>query len=235
MFGGVPPAARDPSEIVTSLYLWGRDRDEVNRLASRAAEGLDAKFAWVQVSDSRVEESSTTTAGSAISAPAGEFAPASGISEQRMWTYLQPNGQRRDAQDLDRFSRMSQPIQQAIEHLLQRGGPRVLVIANLERLQGMFCKDDAVPHPFIEWLNAHEITLIATSTGALLHEGIFFDYSISQPDASATLTQPPMVAIRQRGDPDSSFLQRIFRPHDLVSVDGPTSAPEPASEMTAPT
>ena len=228
MLGGVPPATRDPSEIVTSLYVWGQDRDEVNRLASRGAEALDPRFAWVQVSDPRAEESPTNTSGNTISASAREFAPPSGVSEQRMWTYLQPNGQHHDGQELDRFVRMSVPIQHAIEYLLQRGRPRVLVVANLERLQGIFCKDDAVPHPFVEWLNSHEITLVATSTGPPLHEGFFFDYSINQPDALPNLVRPPIVAIRQRGDEDTSFLQRIFSPHDLVSVDGPSSAPRPA-------
>lgn len=233
MFGGVPATTRDPVAIVTSLYVWGQDRDEVNRLASRAAEALDSRFAWVQVSDPQTAESATTNDGSSISAPPHEFVPPSGVSEQRMWTYLQPNGQRHDGEELDRFVRMSEPIQHAIENLLQRGAPRVLVVANLERLQGIFCKDDAVPHPFIEWLNEHEISFVGTSTGPLLHEGIFFDYSIHQPEALPNLVRPPLVAIRQRGVQDSSFLQRVFSPHDLVSVDGPSSAPGPDSMVPA--
>ena len=232
--GDLAHVSREPADIVTSLYFWGQNRDDVNRLASGAAQGLDPRFAWVEVSDPTVEEASAASPERAITAPALDFVPPVGVSEQRIWTYIQPAGQRRDAQDLDSFTRMSKPIQDAIEHLLQRTGPRVLVVANLERLQELFCKDDVVPHPFIEWLNAHEITFVATSTGSPLYEGVFFDYSINQPDATPNVARPPIVAIRQRGDPDSSFLERIFHPLGVVSVAGPSSAARPAPTSSAP-
>ncbi len=219
----------DSPDVVTSLYVWGPNRDEVNRLATRAAQGMDPRFAWVEVSDAAAGGLPPSDPERGLAAPAHAFSPAPGISEQRMWTYLQPNGQRGEAQELDSFVRMSEPIQRAIEHLLQRDRPRVLVVANLERLLGLFCKDDAVPHPFIEWLNAHEITLVASSTGKPLHEGVFFDYLITQPDSASGAARPPIVAVCQRGDQDSSFLHRIFDPHDVVSIVGPSPATGPGS------
>lgn len=233
MAEGLAPMTRESGDIVTSLYFWGESRDAVNRLASRAAQGLDSRFVWVEVSDGTLEKSSTGPSEREIAAPARDFVPPPGLDEKRIWTYIQPAGQRREAQDLDRFTRMSKPIQEAIEHLLQRSSPRVLVLANLERLQDMFCKDDAVPHPFIEWLNAHEITLVATSAGSPLHEGVFFDYSINQPEATVGGAPAPIVAIRQRGDQDPRILERIFHPLGVVSVAGPSSAGHPAPATPA--
>jgi hypothetical protein len=222
-------AAPGTTYSVTSLYVWGTMRDEVNRLALRAAQGMDPRFAWVEVSDPQIEGLPASAPEGGIGAPSRAFAPPPGVSTSRMWTYLQPNGQRRAAQELQSFLKISEPIQQAIGQLLSREGPRVLVVANLERLREFFCAEEAGPHPFIRWLNEHDITLVATSTGGPLREGIHFDYLVTEPEATLTVVSPPLVAICQRGEPSPSFLQQIFRPHEVVCLSGlcPSALPNP--------
>jgi hypothetical protein len=227
------PTARD---LVTSLYLWGPDRDEVNRLAADAAERMDPAFAWVEVSDHYLGEESEGRPERGVAAPTRAFAPPRGVSGERIWTYLRQSGQQHDGQDLQRFTQMSDPIQQAIGQLLERAVPRVLVIANLERLREFFCTEQPGPHPFIEWVNAREITLVVTSTGAPLHEGIHFDWLLSRPDSSGNGVRRPIVAIHQRGDRDPGFVQRLFRPLDVVFLSGlaPAAPPDPPVAARVP-
>jgi hypothetical protein len=229
MRGAPAPRAAPAPDLVTSLYLWGPNRGEVNRLASGAAQGMDPRFAWVEVSAPEVEEPPADSAERAIVAPTRAFAPPPGVSANRMRACLRQNRQRRAVQELQNFLKMSEPIQQAIGRLLERDGPRVLVVANLERLRGFFCEEEEGPHPFVQWLNAREITLVASSTGGPLREGVHFDYLATRPGAARTAPRSPVVAICQRGDPDSSFLQRIFRPHEVVCLSGlsPTTPPAP--------
>ncbi|MFZ1023592.1 MAG: hypothetical protein WAN87_05610 [Thermoplasmata archaeon] len=186
------------------------------------------------MSDTQTEESPASVPKRGIVAPTPAFAPPPGVSADRMWTYLRPNGQRRDAQELQSFLKMSEPIQQAIEQLLGREAPRVLVVANLERLREFFCAEEPGPHPFIEWLNAHEITLIASSTGGPLREGVHFEFMVTQPDATQSVVRPPVVAIRQGGDPDTDFLQQIFRPLEVVCLSGLSPSAQPAPISVAP-
>jgi hypothetical protein len=234
------PAPTGPrlTRSVSSLYLWGPVREKVNQLASRAAQGIDRHFAWVEVSDSQSEEWATSAPGRGIAAPTRAFTPPRGVSADRMWTVLRETRQRRAVQELDSFLKMSEPIQQAIGQLLERDGPRVLAIANLERLREFFCAEEAGPHPFIQWLKAREITLVASSTGEPLPEGGHFDYLVTQPVATRVVVRPPVVAICQRGDPDPSFLQQVFRPHGVVCLAGLSpsarASPIPVARLARP-
>jgi len=217
------PAAPRASTLpgrVTSLYLWGSNRALVNRLATGAAQGMDPRFARVEVSDSHREGGPQNRAELGIAAPVRAFAPPRGVSAEVMRKSLRQNGQRREVEELDSFLRMSEPIQKAIGLLLQRETPRVLLLANLERLRPLFCPEEAGQQPFISWLNDREITLVASSTGAPLREGIHFDYLATQPDTRRNGVRPPVVAISQRGDPDSRFLRQIFRPNEVVWLSG---------------
>jgi hypothetical protein len=234
MRAGRGPAAPRTHDLVTSLYLWGPNRADVNRLAARAAEGIDPRYAWVEVLDPESGESRATVPERAIAAPVHAFAPPQGISGERMWMYLRKNGQLRDAQELQSFLKMSEPIQQAIAELLERDVPRVLVVANLERLQEFFCVEEPGPHPFVEWLNSREITLVASSTGGPLREGVHFEYLLTQPEATQNVNRPPLVAVCQRGDPDRSFLEQIFRPIEVVCVTGLSPSARPAPKLAAP-
>jgi hypothetical protein len=230
----VGPAASETPRIfdpVTSFYVWGPTRGEVNRLALRIAQGLDSRFAWVEVSDGATVGVSDDVPAGGIGAPTHAFRPPAGVSPDRMWTYLRPNGQHRAAEELQGFLKMSEPIQQAIGQLLERDGPRVLVVANLERLQELFCSEVAGPHPFIEWLNAHEITLVASSTGEPLREGVHFDYLVTQPDATRAVARPPVIAICQQGDRNPSFVEEIFHPNEVVCLSGlsPSRPPPPVT------
>jgi hypothetical protein len=228
MRGGPAPEAPRAPGSATSVYVWGEFRDEVNRLASRAAGRIDPSFAWVEVSDPESGGFSLSAAERAITAPTPAFAPPPEVSADRMRTYLGQDGEPRAAQELQSFLRMSEPIQQAIGGLLERDSPRVLVVANLERLREFFCAEEAGPHPFIAWLNDREITLVASSTGGPLREGVHFDYLVTQPGATRTVPRPPVVAICQRGDANASFLQRVFRPHEIVCLSGLSPSAQPA-------
>jgi hypothetical protein len=223
------PSTATTRDLVTSIYVWTLKRDDANRLAARAAQELDPQFAWVEVLAAQREDPSASNSHRGLAAPSAEFAPPPGVSGESMWTYLRENGQRRDGQELQKFTQMSEPIQQAIGKLLERAPPRVLVVANLERLREYFCAEEPGPHPFIEWLNAHEITLVASSAGGPLREGIHFDYMLTQPTPARHTPRPPLVAIHQRGDTDPNLLEQLFQPLEVVSLSGlsPSTVPMP--------
>jgi hypothetical protein len=237
MRDGPAPGATGARDLVTSVYLWGSKREEVNRLAARAAKGMDPNFAWVEALDSDGEGEAPNHPKHGIVAPTRAFAPPRGVSGDRIWTYLRQNGQRHSGQELQTFTQMSEPIQRAIEWLLEQEPPRVLVVANLERLREYFCAETPGPHPFIEWLNSHEISLVASSTGGPLREGVHFDYLVTQPEATRNIVRPPIVAICQRGDSDPALLLRIFHPIEVVCLSGlsPSAPASPAAVTRGPT
>jgi len=224
-------ASRTPRspDVITSVYLWGSNRAEVNQLAARVAQRIDPHFAWVEALDAESREPSTGALRNGVAAPIRDFAPPRGVSGERVFTYLRRNGQRHDAQELQSFTQMSEPIQAAIAQLLERNVPRVLVVANLERLREYFCDEQPGPHPFIEWLNAHEITLVASSTGGPLREGVHFDYLVTEPEGNGTRARSPLVVVGQRSDLDRPFLEQALRPRATVWLSGlsPSAPPTP--------
>jgi hypothetical protein len=229
MPGRPAPGPARTADVVTSVYVWGPVRDEANRLALRVAKGLDPRFAWVEVTDSGAGTASANAAEREVVAPVRAFAPLPGVSAGRMRKVVRQNGEREAVQELQNFLRMSEPIQQAIGQLLERDVPRVLAVANLDRLQEFFCAEEAGPHPFLAWLKARQITLVASSAGGPLREGVHFDYLATQPGATRAAVRPPVVAICQRGDPDPSFLQQIFRPHEVVCLSGLSPSAQPSA------
>jgi hypothetical protein len=216
-----PPTGHNGSPSVTSIYLWGSDRRRLNATARILAVRLDPEFHWVEA----VETESDPVEGPivpkfAVMCGPKELAPSSGISTERLWSYLKPRGQRRAGEELQDFLRMPEPIQRAVASMLEsrKPGPRVLVLANLDLVSAI---EDARPRfvgHFIEFLNSHDISLLVTATGRPLLERIEFEYSFTTSEALPERFRTD-AAVCQWGD-CSSCIVRLFPQGELVCLSG---------------
>lgn len=175
------PTEDDPPRSgATSIYLWGDDRPNVNYHARTLARELDPQFRWVEVSTE--EYGKHVTAEGFDSFLPSEFDPEAG-RQVLLWTYLIPDRRRRKF-NMNRFLQLPEPIQLAIGSMLSREPPRLLAVANVDRLGAYDPAGTGFYGQFIDWLNDHEITFMVTSTGEAQLERIDFEYSVnaSPPD-----------------------------------------------------
>ncbi len=208
-----------PGSVVTSVYLWGDDRPKVNAAARLLAGRLDPRFRWVEAGeeiDSEADLPTPTGSGPLVCSPR-ELVPRRGIRPEAVWRVLRPNGQRAAGLELLQFLRLPDPLQVAVSALLGQEGPRVLVVANIDRIEPFDRAHRGMFGQFLELLNRREITLIATTTGRPLLERIEFQYSVTIP-TSLPRSVGATAAICQWGDCDSCFVQRFFSDNELVCI-----------------
>lgn len=212
-----PPEGRDPSSplsVVTSVYVWGSNRAEVNRTARRVAARLDPNYAWVQAEVASDEMASPPRA---LSIPGPELVPRPAVAEQRLWTYLKAKGQQHVGRDLLDFVRLPEPLQVEVAGLLDRAAPRVLAFGNVDLVPASPGSERCVNGRLIEFLNSHEITLVVSAVGKPLPERIDFDYSIATPEVLPRAARG-VSAVCQWGDCHDCIVQRILPPEEVVCV-----------------
>jgi len=184
--GSSDPNDPDPPSPATSVYLWGPDRPRLNGTARRLAARLDPRFHWVEASGPDAEPTNVTApAELSVVCDPRDLVPAPAVPAEMLWTQLRPRGQRRAVEELRDFLRIPEPIQAAVASLLGPAGraPRLLVLANVDRIAAFDHERPKFVGDFIEFLNSHAISLLVTSTGRPLLERIDFEYSLTTTDS----------------------------------------------------
>lgn len=197
---GSPPLSPIPAIPPTSIYLWGEERREVNFMARLLCREMDPQFRWVEADSAPgtgVAARPVDHQGLVLTAQ--KLVPNAGGRPELMWSFLRPHDQRRAGFDVNEFLRLPDPVQVAVGALLGRDSPRVLAVADLDLFGEFDPIGTGLYGQFIEWLNSHEITLVATATGEPQLEGIDFEYSISVRRRGAG-AQASSVAVCQWGD-----------------------------------
>ena len=210
---GLLPTRPEGVGPVTSVYLWGRERRLVNSAARVLALQLDPRFRWVTAADGPFagdpETDPVPGEEDSLVHPARDLVPKGGVAPELLWSYLRPNGQRQYGHALNEFLRLPDPIQEAVGALLSREPPRVLVLANEDRVEVYDRAHQGLFGQFIEWLNSHEITLVVTSTGPPLLERIDFEYSITVPPDLPQGVRSAL-AVCQWGDCTNCIVKQFF-------------------------
>ena len=203
---------------VTSIYIWGGDRSPTDEVARLVAQRLDPTFTWIGTKHAP-DRTGPSFPGEAreILVPAGTLASEPSISEERFWSYLRAKGQHTVGPDVLEFVRMPDVLQTAILSLLEREPPRVLVLANLDRLLAGGTGAASLISRYIEFLNAREVTLVAASTGRPGPERIDFDYSLTLPD-SLPADVRPRAAVCQWGECDRCVVENVFSGSEIVCI-----------------
>ncbi len=217
------PATDDPpSGSVTSIFLWGDDRPSVNYDARALARELDPQFRWVEVSTE--EYGKHVTAEGFDSFLPSEFDPEAG-REVLLWTYLIPDRRRRRF-DMNRFLQLPEPIQLAIGSMLSREPPRLLAVANVDRLGAYDPAGTGFYAEFIDWLNDHEITLMVTSVGGPQLERIDFEYSVQAPPPDSS-GRNPALGICHWGDCSNCIFRELYESGRMRCLSAQLRGPPP--------
>ena len=214
-----------PLPTVTSIYLWGDERSEVNSAARRVAYRLDRNYEWVQAVESSEGPSSRNAGGGRdLSLSRTELLPRPIVSEERLWSYVKPEGPRTFGRDLLDFLRMSDPLQEAVAGLLERPAPRVLALGNWDLLPDLPGADRRSWSGLIRFLKRNEITLIASAPGRPLPERIDFDYSMATPDALPR-TVRGIATVCQWGNCRDCVVNRFLPTDEVICINRLTSGP----------
>ena len=203
---------------MTSIYVWGASRSPTDEFARQVARRIDPRYAWIGT-ERPAEPSAHGLPGEAreVLVPPGPLSPVPPISEERFWSYLRAKGQRAVGRDVLEFVRMPDVLQTAILSLLEREPPRVLLLANLDRLLAGGPGAATLVGRYIEFLNAREVTLVAASAGRPGPERIDFDYSLTLPESVPADVRPP-TAVCQWGECDRCVVENVFSPSEILCI-----------------
>ena len=214
-----------PIAAVTSIYVWGSDRAEVNSAARRVAARLDRNYAWVQAAAPAEESFPEFPSGvKGRILPGTQLLPPPALSEERLWSYVRPSGPRQSGRDLLEFLRMSDPLQEAVAELLERPAPRVLALGNWDLLPDLPGQERRSWAGLIRFLKHNEISLIASAAGRPLPERIDFDYSIATPELLPS-TVRGIAAVCQWGDCHDCVVNRFFPQDEVVCINRLAAGP----------
>lgn len=228
------PDARLPRPPpVTSLYVWGNERADVNHAARLLAQRLDPQHVWLEAHPGSTGATPTALPGADGSTrvdPPESLVPAAPISEVLLWTFLKPQGQRHFGRELRDYLQLPGPVQEAVARLKARSGPRVLAVANVDLLEGFDSARRGLYGQFVEYLNAQEITLIVASTSRPQIERIDFEYSVTLTSSLPGPVQPGSP-VCQWGDCSSCVVKWYFRSEEVACIGAlraqpPRAAPE---------
>jgi hypothetical protein len=212
-------AGPEPSPLVTSVYLWGGDRGQLNATARVLARRLDPEYHWVEALEPVVARYDGPVGPRfEVKAGAQDLAVRPGVTSERLWAYLRPRGQHRAVEELRDFLRLPDPLQSAVVSLLdsKRSGPRVLVFANIDLVSALDRASRAFVGRMIEFLNSHDITLLVTAAGRPLLERVDFEYSLTLADSLPERFRTG-AAVCQWGDCDTCLVRRFPR-DELVCI-----------------
>ncbi len=203
----------EPTSPATSIYLWGSDRGRLNAAARKIARRLDPGYAWVEV-DSGIPAEYGGATPAAVSVK--DVLPRPAPSATLFWSYLRSRGQQRATDDLREFLAMPDPIQSAVATLLvpEAERPRLLVIANADRVCSAQPRGPWILRPYIEFLASHEISVMVTFAGRPCHHRAEYEYSLTTSDSLPEKFRSD-AAVCQWGD-CATCLVRLCAPNELV-------------------
>jgi hypothetical protein len=202
----VAPASEGP---IASIYLWGQERRDVNYVARLLCRQIDPQYRWVEAVHSVLLGQDTSSPESDTTSPPGKhLVPSGAVRPDLLWTFLVPSGPRRSAFSVNEFLRLPEQIQTAVGAILSRAPPRVLAIANVDLLEESDFAETGFYGQFIEWLNSHEITLVATATGEPLLERLDFEYFVAVPPRPAG-DQRAALGVCQWGDCANCLIKQM--------------------------
>lgn len=214
-----------PLPTVTSVYVWGHERSEVNSTARRVAARLDRNYEWVEaLAPSEGTSASVPRGGPGLSLHRTELTPRPAVSEERLWSYVKPEGSGHFGRDLLEFLRMSDPLQEAVAGLLERPAPRVLALGNWDLLPDLPGADRRSWSGLIQFLKHNEVTLVAGAAGRALPERIDFEYSLATPDALPRSVRS-IAAVCQWGDCRDCVVNRFFPTDEVICINRLTTGP----------
>ncbi len=230
---GSDVAAREDGPDVpgTSVYVWGADRSAVNRAAQELVRRLGPRHVWLEAGDPANEgaRSRRSASGGQTLAPR-ELVPSSSISDSELRSSLRPGDGRAVAAEERQFRALPEAVRAATVELRGRPGPRVLVIANADRLSPFDPDRRGLYGALVDYFTGLGITLIVTVTGHPLPDRSQFEYSVT-PVASLPERYRSGIAVCQWGDCEDCLIKLHFPDRELaclgeISAAGPRASPE---------
>ena len=205
--------------VVTSVYVWGNEREEVNRVARRVAARIDPNYLWLRIADGATEDPAGPGARTAeLPPPAFEFAARPKVSEERLWSYLKARGQREPGRELLEFVQWPEVLQESFASLVARDPPRVLALGNSDLIPAPTNGERArIAARYIEFLNRHDVTLLVGHVGRPGPERIEFEYSIAAPGVLPNAVRG-VGAVCQWGECSDCIVNRVFPPEEVVCI-----------------
>lgn len=168
----IEPLLRALRGAPTSVAVWGMDRRFVTNVSLGIAAGADPEFVWMDIRSGDPGVPSWQR-GLERRLPAARLRPV--VIEEMGLDDLAGNAAESVVhEDANTWGRGSAPavvprLPQAIRELLMAppaaGGPRVLLMSNVERASAAFDGAAGSLRPYIEALNSAGITVITTSIG----------------------------------------------------------------------
>ena len=180
----------------TSLYAWGTDRSRLTRAVRAVAARIDPHFEWVE----------------ALGSPDVVSRPRSVSLDDRP---------RPTSRDLGRCTTMAEPalLPAPIARLLGRPAPRVLVVANVDRLETAESAGPTGVGSLVEPLNWLGITRLATHHGRPAADRIDFAYSLAETSTLPRLASKGSALVCQWGSCDRCVVRERLG-HGLVGCVG---------------
>ena len=224
------PAYSADWEFPTSIGIWGGSGLDRARLAIALARKIDPDPFWMHV-EASAESQDRSEQGVLTSIPADhlfvfnppELAPETGAGN------IATSFVREDAATGDRFQGLADfvrlPIftQQLFEGRSAFSPTKVLVIANSDRLQPYYPKEEGGIRPFLEALNQMGVTGIYTDSSGLQPNARDLDYLLRLRAEDSATTRAVSVTCEQGAPPGIPGLfptGRTFAWDELIEVIG---------------
>ena len=217
---GTDIAAREDGPDVpgTSVYVWGADRDAVNRAAQELVGRLGPNHVWLEAGDSATEGARSRNSASGVRTFAPrELVPSSSVSDSELRSYLRAGDGWAAAAEVRQFRALPEAVRAAAVELRGRRGPRVLVIANADRLSAFDPDRRGFYGALVEYFTGLGITLIVTVTGHPLSDRSQFEYSVT-PMASLPERYRSGIAVCQWGDCEDCLIKLHFPNRELACL-----------------
>ena len=156
----------------SSLFLWGKDRPTLCRLALAFSRSVGPELYWFDIvpEDGSFNENEMGTLTQVPSAHAYRVAPPDvklqdPVGKMTLWSVIrQSPAEAMQESELLAFLRIPDAIQRVVaEH--HPDSPATLVVSNVDRAIHLFAGDRGVFSPYIQLLNRQGITLVFTRYG----------------------------------------------------------------------
>jgi len=187
-----------------------------------AAAFVDPDFRWMEITDPF--ELATADLGPAASGigrshlvavrHTAELAPSPVASNAAISALIHVEEAPQVVQDLVDFLRLPDIIQQEVALLAATGRFRVLVVANIDRIEEFWPRVQGTAKRTIELLNRHGITLISTQVGDPRPARFDYDYVVHVRESDKN----DYLAVCEQGRTARCLIREVF-PTSVVSCD----------------
>lgn len=162
-----------PEEFRTapySFYLWGRSPRAGHILAFTIARLGDASFRWLSVresADAPTDESWVRrfVPESRILPPllSDALRPGRRVSKEAVNSLIRSDGDASERTSLEHYLLLPAPLQELLDGDDHAARVRAIVVANTERIRGLYPTDPGRMRPFADIFSRHGVSMISTS------------------------------------------------------------------------